>query len=74
MITNLKLSKSQYRFLASFSRTIAEGVILGSSTAFFLPEIFQIKELISIVRYVMLLILGLTFLVGGAILEKKGEA
>jgi len=51
---------------------MAEGILLGSSAAFFLPEALQLKESIPVSRLIILVIIGLTSLVGGAILEKKG--
>ena len=73
MKTDLKFSKGQYLFLASFVKTLSEGIILGSSAAFFLPETFQLMQPISIIRYVIILLLGFLFLVFGVILERKGE-
>lgn len=54
-MNGLKFSKGQYLFLATTARTISEGIILGSSGAVFLPEVFQISEPISLVRYILLL-------------------
>lgn len=70
-ITILKpqISDVQYHYFAGASKTIAEGIILGSSGAFFLPETFQLTEPISVDRYILLVLIGLIFLVGGAILE-----
>ena len=73
MIARPKLSLGQYLFIASAVRTIAEGIILGSSGAFFLPETFQLKESISLIRYTVLLCSGLIILGFGVILQRKGE-
>lgn len=74
MILQPNLSKGQYLFLASSVKTFAEGILLGSAAAFFLPEVFQLKEAISFTRYVLLTLIGLLILMFGAILEKKGES
>jgi hypothetical protein len=47
----MKLSKRQYSYYASAFKTVAEGIILGSSATFFLPEVFQLKESIEFPRY-----------------------
>lgn len=73
MLPATKLSKGQYRFFASAFRTVAEGIILGSSAAFFLPETLQIKESILFSRYIEILLVGFTILMAGAIMERKGE-
>jgi len=69
----LRLSKSQYRYFASAFRTISEGIILGSSAAFFLPETFQLPGSIPFTRYLLLLLVGLLMLGFGVIIEKRGE-
>lgn len=68
-----ELSKGQFIFFASAIRAISEGVILGASAAFFLPETLQLREPISIDRYVAILLSGLLLLSIGAIFEKRGE-
>ena len=73
MLIRPKLSKGQYRFFAYSVRTISEGIILGSSAAFFLPETFQLQNSIPLERYAAIAFTGLLFLAFGAILEKKGE-
>lgn len=73
MIIKPKLSKGQWLFLASTARTLAEGILLGVSATFFLPEVFQLKEAISFFRYILLFFVGLIILVIGVILQKKGE-
>lgn len=73
MLIRPKLSKGQYRFFASSLRTMSEGIILGSSAAFFLPETLQLRESISIERYATIFLTGLLILIFGAILERKGE-
>ena len=73
MIFKLKLSKSQYRYFASALKTFSGGILLGSSAAFFLPETLQLKESISITRYIALVFAGLISIVIGAILEQRGE-
>lgn len=73
MIPSPRLSKAQYRFFASAFKTISEGIILGASAAFFLPETLQLRESISISRYILILFSGLLLLAFGAILEKRGE-
>lgn len=72
-MTNLNLSRGQYSFLASFARTLSEGIILGASGAFFLPETFQFGAPISLGRYLLLAIVGLFFLLVGVILQRRGE-
>ena len=67
------LTKSQSTYFAAFLKTIAEGIVLGSSTAFFLPEALQLKQSISVGRYIFFMLIGLTCLFGGVILEKKGK-
>lgn len=73
MLATPKLSRGQWIFLASTARTLAEGILLGVSAAFFLPEVFQLKEAISFFRYILLFLVGLLLLVIGVIIEKKGE-
>lgn len=72
-MAGLNLSKGQYLFLASAVKTLSEGIILGASGAFFLPETFQLSGSISLIRYILLLLSGLIILAFGVILEKKGE-
>ena len=67
------LSKTQYKYLASFLKTLSEGVVLGSSVAFFLPETLQLTQHISIERYLTILLVGLLLLFFGAMLERKGS-
>lgn len=73
MLVKPKLSRGQWLFLASTARTLAEGILLGVSAAFFLPEAFQLREAISFFRYILFFFVGLLILVIGVILEKKGE-
>lgn len=73
MISSPKFTKGQYLFFASAAKTIAEGIILGSSAAFFLPETLQLKERIAVERYFAILTAGLIVLAIGAILTKLGE-
>jgi hypothetical protein len=68
-----KFSRGQLIYFASAIKTISEGIILGSSGAFFLPETFQLQRAIAINRYVLLFLLGLILLFIGAILEKRSE-
>lgn len=72
-MADLNLSKGQYPFLASFARTLSEGIILGASGAFFLPEVFQVGTPISVGRYLLLAVVGLFFLLFGVILQRRGE-
>lgn len=72
-MNQLRLSRVQYRFLASFFRTLAEAIILGLSAAFFLPEALQLEKSIPVLRYMILMVIGLLSLAFGVILEKKGE-
>jgi len=69
----MHLSKGQYQFFASAMKTIAEGIILGSSGAFFLPETFQLQQPIALNRYALLFFFGLILLICGGIIEKRGE-
>lgn len=73
MIARPKLSLKQWLFLASTARTLAEGILLGVSAAFFLPEVFQLQEAISFFRYILLFFVGLLILIIGVIIERKGE-
>lgn len=73
MLPTPRLSKAQYRFFASAFKTISEGIILGVSAAFFLPEALQLKESISMGRYSLIMFVALLFLIVGGILEKRGE-
>ena len=68
-----RLSKAQWQFLASFARTIAEGIVLGSSAAFFLPETFQLSGPITVDRYLLLLLVCLIFLIAGVIMTNRGK-
>lgn len=68
----LNLSQPQSIYFAAFLKTLAEGVILASSAAFFLPETLQSGQGIPLLRYLFLLITGLYFLFVGAIFVKKG--
>lgn len=69
----MRLSKGQLLYFASTLKTISEGIILGSSAAFFLPETLQLRESISQNRYLTILLTGLILLVVGAIIQKRGE-
>ncbi len=69
----LRLSKGQYTFLASFAKTLSEGMILGGAAAFFLPEAFQFQLPISFGRFAFIASSGLFFLLVGVILERRGE-
>ena len=73
LLAGPKLSKAQWIFLASFSRTIAEGIVLGSSAAFFLPETFQLSGPIPANRYLLLLVVSLIFLIAGVIMTSRGK-
>lgn len=68
-----KLSKAQWSFLASSARTFGDGILLGGSAAFFLPETFQLREPISLERFVSLIFSGLLLIALGVILVEKGE-
>jgi len=70
---DISFSKGQYLFLASFAKTLSEGIILGASGAFFLPEAFQFETPISAQRFVLLALAGLFFLLIGVILQRRGE-
>lgn len=72
-MTGLKLSKAQYGYFAVAFRTISEGIILGSSGAFFLPETFQLQSPILLSRYILLLLSGLIILIIGAMLQNIGD-
>lgn len=73
IISEPRLSRDQWLFLASFSRTIAEGIVLGSSAAFFLPETFQLSGPIPLDRYLLLLLICLIFLIAGVIMTSRGK-
>lgn len=72
MLIRPKLSKAQYKYFSSALKTISTGIILGVSTALFLPETFQLTKPISIDRFIFLFLIGLLILVFGGIIEKKG--
>lgn len=67
------LTKSQYVFFADAFKTLSEGIILGSSGAFFLPETFQLQHPIQLSRYVFIVLIGLIILVIGAMLQNTGD-
>lgn len=73
MITGPKLTKGQYLYFSSTARTIAEAIIIGSSAAFFLPEALQLEHRILATRYLALILVGLFFLLFGAILQVRSE-
>ncbi|MBI4039076.1 hypothetical protein HY384_03915 [Candidatus Daviesbacteria bacterium] len=73
MIVKPKLSRDQWLFLSSSVRTFGEGILLGASAAFFLPETFQMREPIQIGRFALLVLSGLFAIGLGVILIKKGE-
>lgn len=73
ILSGPRLSKDQWLLLASFFKTIAEGIVLGSSAAFFLPETFQLAGPISLERYMLLLLTGLFFLVGSVTMISRGK-
>ena len=59
--------------MAQSVRTFGDGILLGASAAFFLPEVFGLKEPIQFSRFILLVVSGL-FLIGlGVIIIKKGE-
>lgn len=72
MLKTPKFTKTQYTYISSVFKTISEGIVLGSSAAYFLPEALQIENPISLTRYLSILIVGLLFLIVGVILAKKG--
>lgn len=73
IFTGPKLSKNQWIFLAQSVRTFGDGILLGASAAFFLPEVFGFREPIQFNRFILLVVSGL-FLIGlGVIIIKKGE-
>lgn len=74
MLGKLKLTKGQFNYFAMFHKTLAEGILLGSLAAFFLPETLQGGKSIPFIRFLVFFFLGLFFLVFGAILKKKGVA
>lgn len=71
-IPRIVLTKKQYHYFASALKTIAESIMIGSLGAFFLPETLQMKTPIAPERFAILFVSGLTCLLFGAILEKKG--
>jgi len=73
MLAAPKLTRGQYEYLSSTFKTLAEGIILGSSAAFFLPEAFQMEHQISATRYFAIFLVGLILLLYGAILQKKSK-
>lgn len=73
LLAEPKLSKGQWLFLAQSVRTFGDGILLGSAAAFFLPEVFGLKEPIQFNRFILLVVSGL-FLIGlGVIIIKRGE-
>lgn len=68
-----RLSKVQWQFLAQSIRTFGEGILLGVSATFFLPEAFQLTEPIKLGRFAFLVLSGLFAIGLGVIIVKKGE-
>ncbi len=68
-----KFSKGQYLYIASALKTLSEGIILGSSAAFFLPESLQLGTPISLIRFMVLFLVGMLLLIIGVIIQKRGE-
>jgi hypothetical protein len=54
-----KLTKGQYTYIASFLKTLAEGIALGDYAAFFLPETLQAGRGITFFRFVLIAGTGL---------------
>lgn len=73
MSIKITLTKEQYRYFASSLKTIAEGIMLGDLAAFFLPETLQTGKAITLIRFILFAIVGLLFLIFGAIFIKRGE-
>lgn len=67
------LSDSQYLYFASAFKTFSEGIMLGTTAAFFLPETLQLDKPIQINRFVVIFLTGLIILVVGGIVEKRGK-
>lgn len=73
MVARPRLSKGQWSFLATSARTFGDGILLGAAAAFFLPEALQMKEPISVVRFILLVTSGLIVIGLGVIIVKKGK-
>lgn len=73
MIDRPKLSKAQWVFMAHAAGTFGNGILLGASAAFFLPETLQMKEPINVLKFILLLFIGLIVIGLGVIMIKKGR-
>jgi len=72
IMSGLRLSNAQWALLASSAKTFGDGILLGASAAFFLPETLQLKEPISIDRFATLIFSGLLIISAGVILISRG--
>ncbi len=61
LLSGPKLSKAQWIFLAQSVRTFGDGILLGASAAFFLPEVFGLREPIQLNRLLLLVLSGPVF-------------
>lgn len=69
----LRLSKSQWKRLASALSNISQGVILFSAAAFFVPEVVGLSKSFSRSTAFLYFLSGLCILIGAVILSKKEE-
>lgn len=69
----LRLTRNQWQVLSTAIIHIAEAIILFSLAAFFVPEALNLSKDFSRITAFGFLISGLTILVAGVILAKKGK-
>lgn len=69
----IRFSKSQYQYYSSAFKTLAEGVMLGSLAAYFLPEALQMRDPISLIRFLIFFSTGILVLIIGGIINKRGK-
>ena len=50
---------------------MGEGITLGALAAFFLPEVFQMKEAIPILSFIIFVLIGVLFIVIGGIMSTR---
>lgn len=73
MITGPKLTKSQWKLLASAFSNIAQAVILFSMAASLVPEAVGLTKDFSLFKALTFLIGGLFTLAVGVIIARKGK-
>lgn len=72
-MAKFRFSFKYYQYYASVFKNVGEGVALGTLAAYFLPEVFQMKEAISVLRFLTFMLIGILLIVVGGIMSVRGK-